>query len=63
MANCIGNHKTKYKFRDNDLNVWKDFAKPKVSKRRRNTRKNSYFYKKSNILNNENIKTFHNFQD
>ena len=32
IDNCIEKLKTKYKFRDNDLNVWKDFVKQEVKK-------------------------------
>ena len=38
---CKEKLKTKYKRRDNSLNVWKDFFKQEVS-RKKNPRKNSY---------------------
>ena len=42
--------------KNDDLNDWKEFVTQEVSKRIRNLRKNSYFYKTSKILNNEIVK-------
>ena len=48
---------TKYKPRDKGFNDRKDFVKQKVSKIKF-IRKNSYFCKLSEVLNNENVKIF-----
>lgn len=52
----------KYNRKNKDLGNWKDFVKQEVSKGIRNVRKKQ-FSKTSNILSNENVKTFlNNFQ-